>query len=108
MKSFAAPWEHLLDGRFDSKRPTRTLWRLFADQRGRVGAAIAFYIIKQSPMSLLPLAIGMVVDSLTPLREDSFRRVLWISGGYLFLLAQNPFVHTAFVRLMRGCYATCN
>lgn len=98
----AAPWEHLLDGRFDSKRPARTLWRLFADQRGRVAAAIAFYVIKQSPMSLLPLAVGMVVDALTPLREDSFQRVLWISGGYLLLLAQNPFVHTAFVRLMSG------
>jgi ATP-binding cassette, subfamily B, bacterial len=97
-----SPWERLLDGRFVSAHPGRTLWRLFDDQRGKVWAATALYLIKQSPGSLLPLAVGMIVDALTPLREDSFRRVLWIAGGYLLLLAQNPFVHTSFVRLMSG------
>ena len=102
MKSAAAPWEKLLDGRFDSKHPVRTLWSLFADQRGKVCSTVALYVIKQSPASLFPLAIGMIVDALTPLRPDSLQRVLWISGGYLLLLLQNPFVHTAFVRLMSG------
>ena len=98
----ASPWDALLDGRFDSKRPGRTLWHLFDDQRRQVFAATALYIIKQSPASLFPLAVGMIVDALTPLREDSFRRILWISGGYLLLLMQNPLLHTAFVRLMSG------
>jgi ATP-binding cassette subfamily B protein len=102
MKSADAPWEKLLDGRFDSKRPVHTLWQLFADQRGKVVSTVALYVIKQSPASLFPLAIGMIVDALTPLRPDSLQRVLWISGGYLLLLLQNPFVHTAFVRLMSG------
>lgn len=95
-----APWDFLLDGRFDSNKPRRTLWLLFSDQRRRVFAAVLLYIIKQSPASLLPLFVGMLIDSLTPVREDSFRRVLWISGIYLLLLAQNPFVHTWFVRFM--------
>jgi ATP-binding cassette subfamily B protein len=102
MKSTNAPWEKLLDGRFDSKRPVHTLWQLFADQRGKVLSTVVLYVIKQSPASLFPLAIGMIVDALTPLRPDSLQRVLWISGGYLLLLLQNPFVHTAFVRLMSG------
>lgn len=102
MKSTNAPWEKLLDGRFDSKRPVHTLWQLFADQRGKVFSTVVLYVIKQSPASLFPLAIGMIVDALTPLRPDSLQRVLWISGGYLLLLLQNPFVHTAFVRLMSG------
>jgi len=102
MKSTDAPWEKLLDGRFDSKHPVRTLWSLFADQRRKVASTVALYVIKQSPASLFPLAIGMIVDALTPLHEDSLRRVLWISGGYLVLMLQNPFVHTAFVRLMSG------
>jgi ATP-binding cassette, subfamily B, bacterial len=93
-------WETLLDGRFDSKRPGRTLWRLFDDQRRQVSGAVALFIIKQSPTSLMPLAIGMIVDSLTPVRPDSFRRVLYIAGAYLLLLAQSPFLHTWFVRLM--------
>ena len=93
-------WEALLDGRFDSKRPARTLWRLFDDQRSRVYLAILFYVIKQTPASLMPLAVGMIVDALTPLRPDSMRKVLWISAGYLLLLAQNPFFHTLFVRAM--------
>ena len=70
MKAADAPWEKLLDGRFDSKRPVRTLWQLFADQRGKVFGTITLYVIKQSPASLFPLAIGMIVDALTPLREE--------------------------------------
>lgn len=100
--SHEASWEALLDGRFDSKRPGRTLWRLFDGQRGKVYGATALYILKQSPASLFPLAVGMIVDALTPLKEDSFRRILWIAGGYFLLLLQNPFLHTLFVRLMSG------
>jgi ATP-binding cassette subfamily B protein len=99
---FIRPWEVLLDGRYDSQRPSRTLWRLFDDQHGRVFAAVGLFVIKQAPASLMPLAVGMIVDALTPVREGSLRRVLWIAGGYLLLLAQNPLVHTWFVRLMSG------
>lgn len=100
--SHESPWQALLDGRFESKRPGRTLWRLFDGQRGKVYGAVALYILKQSPASLFPLAVGMIVDALTPLREGSFRRILWIAAGYFLLLLQNPFLHTAFVRLMSG------
>ena len=97
-----APWEKLLDGRFDSTHPGRTLWRLFDDQRGKVFAAVTLYIIKQTPASLLPLAVGMIVDALTTGGAGALRRILWIAGGYFLLLLQNPFVHTSFVRLMSG------
>jgi ATP-binding cassette subfamily B protein len=94
------PWDALLDGRFNSKRPWHTLWNLFVGERRRVWTAIILYVIKQAPASLLPLAVGMIVDALTPPRPESFQRVLWIAGGYLLLLAQNPLVHTTFVRTM--------
>ena len=97
-----APWDALLDGRFDSSQPGRTLWRLFADQRGRVVWAVTLFVIKQSPASLMPFAVGMIVDALTPLKDGSFSRVLWIAGIYLLLLAQNPLLHTGFSRLMSG------
>jgi ATP-binding cassette subfamily B protein len=97
-----APWDALLDGRFDSKRPGRTLWGLFSDQRRQVATAVVLYIIKQAPASLMPLAVGMIVDALTPPREGSFHKVLWIAGVYVLLLAQNPFIHTTFVRAMSG------
>jgi len=95
-------WEKLLDGRFASKHPGRTLWNLFSDQRGRVAGAVALYVIKQSPASLLPLAVGMIVDSLTKGGDGAFRKILWIAAGYFLLLLQNPLVHTSFVRLMSG------
>jgi len=100
----AAPptWEKLLDGRFNSQQPGRTLWNLFADQRGRVAAAVTLYVIKQTPASLMPLAVGMIIDALTAGGEGAFRKILWIAGGYFLLLLQNPFVHTSFVRLMSG------
>jgi ATP-binding cassette subfamily B protein len=94
------PWEKLLDGRFDSKHPRRTLWNLFSDQRGRVVAAAVLYVIKQSPASLLPFVVGMIVDTLT--KGGSFQRILCIAGIYFLLLLQNPLVHTSFVRLMSG------
>ena len=90
-------WENLLDGRFDSKHPGRTLWNLFADQRGRVVGAIALYVLKQSPASLLPLAVGMMVDTLTRGGEGAFRKVVLIALGYFILLLQNPLTHTLFV-----------
>jgi ATP-binding cassette subfamily B protein len=96
------PWEKLLDGRFDSKRPGRTLWNLFADQHGRVFGAVGLYIIKQTPASLMPLAVGMVVDAMTSGGPGAFRKILWIAGIYFLLLLQNPLVHTTFVRLMSG------
>ncbi len=95
-------WEKLLDGRFESKRPGRTLWNLFSDQRGRVAGAVALYVIKQSPASLLPLAVGMIVDALTKGGDGAFRKILFIAAGYFLLLLQNPLVHTSFVRLMSG------
>lgn len=95
-------WEKLLDGRFDSKHPARTLWSLFSDQRGRVAGAVALYVIKQSPASLLPLAVGMIVDTLTRGGDGSFRKILLIAAGYFVLLLQNPLAHTSFVRLMSG------
>jgi ATP-binding cassette subfamily B protein len=93
-------WEKLLDGRFDSKHPGRTLWNLFSDQRGRVFGAVVLYIIKQSPASLLPLAVGMIVDALTKGGPGAFHKILLIAGVYFLLLLQNPLVHTFFVRLM--------
>lgn len=98
----AAPWENLLDGRFDSKHPRRTLWNLFSDQRARVFGAVGLYVIKQSPASLLPFAVGMIVDILTKGGDGAFRRILLIAGVYFLLLLQNPLVHTSFVRLMSG------
>ena len=97
-----APWEKLLDGRFNSRQPRRTLWHLFSDQRGRVFGAVTLYVIKQTPASLMPLAVGMIVDALTAGRGDAFRKILFIAAAYFLLLLQNPFVHTAFVRLMSG------
>jgi ATP-binding cassette subfamily B protein len=97
-----SPWEQLLTGRFDSKHPVRTLWSLFHDQRGRVFGAIALFVIKQTPGSLMPLAVGMIVDALTKGGDDALRKIFWIAGAYFLLLLQNPFVHTAFVRLMSG------
>lgn len=93
-------WENLLDGRFDSRHPRRALWNLFADQHRRVYGAVTLYVIKQSPASLLPLAVGMIVDVLT--QGGAFAKILWIAGGYFLLLLQNPLVHTWFVRLMSG------
>ena len=98
----SSSWEPLLHGRFDSTQPGRTLWHLFADQRGKVFGAAALFVVKQSPASLMPFAVGLIVDALTPVTAGSFHRILWIAGIYLLLLAQNPLLHTLFARMMSG------
>ena len=92
--------DFLPERRFDSAHPLRTLWRLFDGQRKKALGAVLLFVIKQSPASLMPLAVGMIVDALTPVTESSMRRVLWVAGGFLLLLAQNPLLHTAFSRIM--------
>jgi hypothetical protein len=87
-------WEKLLDGRFNSKHPGRALWNLFADQPGRVWGALGLYVIKQSPASLLPLAVGMIVDTLTKGGPGAFRKIL--------LTASEQLVQEALVRLTQG------
>ena len=81
------PWDALLDGRFDSKHPGRTLWSLFSEEHRSIAFAVALYVVKQAPASLLPLAVGMIVDALTPLQDGSMHRVLIIAAVYLALLA---------------------
>ncbi|HEU5080886.1 MAG TPA: ABC transporter ATP-binding protein [Opitutaceae bacterium] len=95
-----APWDVLLDGRFDSKHPGRTLWSLFSGQRGSVFLAVSLYVIKQAPTSLLPLFIGMIIDALSPVREGSWHRIVIVAASYIALLAVYPFIHTFFVRVM--------
>ncbi len=95
-----SPWDSLLDGRYDSRRPLRTLWALFRENRRSLWTAVALYVVKQSPSSLLPLFVGLIIDALTPLQSDSWKRILIYAGAYFLLLLQNPFLHTLFVRAM--------
>ncbi len=76
----SAPWGTLLDGRFDSTRPGRTLWRLFADQRGKVFGAVALFVIKQSPASLMPFAERLIQDALA-----------WLNKGRTTLIVAHRF-----------------
>ena len=72
----ATAWEHLLDGRFKARHPRRALWELFSDQRGRVWGAVLLFCIKQTPASLMPLVVGLIIDVLT--RGGAFSRILWM------------------------------
>jgi len=95
-----SPWDRLLDGRFRSKHPGRTLWSLFSGQYPAVFSALALYVLKQAPTSLLPLIVGIIIDSLSPVREGAWHRVVKVSGIYVALLACYPFIHALFIRLM--------
>jgi hypothetical protein len=61
---------------------------------GRVWGALGLYVIKQSPASLLPLAVGMIVDTLTKGGPGAFRKIL--------LTASEQLVQEALVRLTQG------
>ncbi|GMA37664.1 hypothetical protein GCM10025876_38680 [Demequina litorisediminis] len=72
---------------YDGAEPLRTLTRLLGHQRGRVAAATAAFVVKHSPVWVMPLVTAMIIDAVVehaPLRE------LVIAGAVMVLVvAQN-------------------
>ncbi|MGP3966200.1 ABC transporter ATP-binding protein [Streptomyces sp. 6N223] len=96
----AALSEGPLDHRYRGEHPIRTLAYLFRGDRWRLAAAFCVFVVKHSPVWLLPLVTGVIIDTVVlhlPLRR------IWIAAGMIMVvLALNTPLHLLWVRLMYG------
>jgi ATP-binding cassette subfamily B protein len=85
------------DPRFDGQRPVRTLLRLLAPSRGRVALALLAFVVKDSPLWLMPLLTANIIDVVV---QHGPIRTLWINTIILVVvLLQNIPMHILWVRL---------
>ncbi|MFD7719019.1 ABC transporter ATP-binding protein [Streptomyces sp. NPDC059814] len=94
-----APFDHL-DHRYRGENPVRTLGHLFRPDRGRLALAALVFVVKHSPIWLLPLITATVLDVVVQHGPESG---LWQSTGILlFVLVINYPLHQWYVRLLGG------
>ncbi|MCG5219909.1 ABC transporter ATP-binding protein [Streptosporangium sp. KLBMP 9127] len=89
-----------LDHRYRGEHPVRTLAYLFAEDRGRLTLAVAAFMVKHSPIWLLPLITANVIDILVGRLPVTG---LLINIGLLFvMLLSNYPMHLLYVRYLHG------
>ncbi|QQQ79357.1 ABC transporter ATP-binding protein [Saccharothrix sp. 6-C] len=78
----------------------RALGRLFRPHRRRLGGALAVFVVKHSPVWLLPLVTATIVDTVVlHLPLDG----MWVATGVIMLiLVVNYPLHLLYVRLLHG------
>jgi len=82
---------------FDGHHPVRTLLRLLRPSRGRIALAVLTFVVKDSPVWLLPVLTANIIDTVHTHGPISH---LWINAGILALvLLQNIPTHILWVRL---------
>ncbi len=92
--------EQPLDHRYRGEHPIRTLSYLFRADRWRLGGALLIFIVKHSPVWLLPLITADIIDTVVEHRPIGG---LWVSSGVIMLiLVVNPPLHLLYVRLLYG------
>ena len=78
----------------------RALGRMFRPHRRRLGGALAVFVVKHSPVWLLPLVTATIVDTVVlhlPLGG------MWVATGLIMLiLVVNYPLHLLYVRLLHG------
>jgi ATP-binding cassette subfamily B protein len=85
-----------LDHRYRGEHPVRTLGYLFRPDRGRLLLATAAFVVKHSPVWLLPLITANVIDVVVQHGPESD---LWLNAGALLVvLLLNYPLHLLYVR----------
>ncbi|MFF1835539.1 ABC transporter ATP-binding protein [Streptomyces sp. NPDC058231] len=89
-----------LDHRYRGEHPIRTLGYLLRPDRRRLVAAVGAFIVKHSPVWLLPLITANIIDVVV---QHLPERELWFNAGaLLFVLVLNYPMHLLYVRCLNG------
>lgn len=92
--------EFLLERHYQAQKPLRTLVYLLSPDRWRLLGAALLFIVKHSPVWVLPLIFSDVINIVTNPAAYPIHR-LWMDGLVFFLLVvQNIPTHTAHVRML--------
>jgi len=89
-----------LDHRFSGENPLRTLLYLYQGQRGQLVIATISFVIKHSPVWLMPAITANIVDLVAKPGPHS-QRQLWIDSLVLLvILIQNVPLHYVYARAL--------
>ncbi|MFI5630000.1 ABC transporter ATP-binding protein [Streptomyces sp. NPDC051664] len=89
-----------LDHRYRGEHPVRTLGYLLQPDRRRIAIAAAVFVVKHSPVWLLPLITANIIDVVVQHRPE---RELWLNAGALLcVLVLNYPMHLLYVRCLGG------
>jgi ATP-binding cassette subfamily B protein len=89
----------ILSHRYDRERPVRSLWFLYAGERGRIALSLVFYILKHSPVWVWPIGIEWITAAVQLGWPEGFWPMM-LSGGIMALVfSQNVPSHMAFMKL---------
>ncbi|MET8406329.1 ABC transporter ATP-binding protein [Streptomyces sp900116325] len=89
-----------LDHRYRGEHPVRTLGYLLRPDRRRIVIAAAVFVVKHSPVWLLPLITANIIDVVVQHRPE---QELWLNAGALLgVLVLNYPMHLLYVRLLGG------
>ena len=92
--------ERLLGGGYRGDEPIRTLALLMQGQERRLALALVVFVIKQSPMWVLPMATRHILDAATGVDRHGMHTVIVWASIAVACLAQNIPMHTYYVSLM--------
>ena len=91
-------FENPLERRYQGEHPLRTLWYLYDPERKRLALALALFIVKHSPVWVLPLLTANIIDVMVnrlPLNQ------MWLNAAVLaILLLQNVPLNFFYVRYL--------
>ncbi|HUO07616.1 MAG TPA: ABC transporter ATP-binding protein [Phycisphaerae bacterium] len=88
------------DIEFHSNHPMKTLWILFRGQRRRLAVAVVAFVIKQSPVWVMPIVIGNVINATMAGGPSLKYDVLLNSVVLTVLLLLNIPLHTLYSYLL--------
>ncbi|HOF09579.1 MAG TPA: ABC transporter ATP-binding protein [Opitutaceae bacterium] len=86
-----------LERRFQGEHPLRTLKYLMLPERWKLIWGTVFYVIKHSPMWLMPLLTANVIDIIAQPEKHSRTELWWNAVVLVVILVQNPITHYIYV-----------
>jgi len=91
----------ILERHYQARRPVRTALQLFAPDRWRLLGAVVLFVVKHSPVWVLPLIFADIINIVTAPPSAASAHRLWMDGLIFFLVVvQNIPTHTAYMRLL--------
>ena len=86
--------------------PWKTLLRLYKPETRRLLMAALWYVIKASPLWILPLIVATVIDALGAPRAQALKVIFWCAMGGAVVLLQNIPTNILYFRDLSGAART--
>ncbi len=88
----------LLEGRYRGASPVWTLLQVFKPDWGHLALAVFFFILKHSPVWVLPWMTAHIIDLLSQSKTPDWPALAWSAGILAVIIAQNVPSAVAYVR----------